>query len=258
LLAEAVVPVAAIEGAVEGYSALGRLAVKGGTEVVKEAAKVGSEQGAKATGVFSVAGTEMEPGGVSGGAERAAVSPEALQSKTWQAISDLSTSLAELTPVGQGQLLLMSNTEYAIGELRVHLAGGEVEMSDEELIDLVRTLKQADAAVQPLGAELSKRRESLTRLEAQILAVPDYSVSEIEKDIWVLWMATIPDSESKILDRDPIEDHLTEIHVLGPGSLLGVDFGWWTFESDCLAALAAARPKAVQIREKYSRLTSIS
>lgn len=248
LAAEVIIPAAALEEAAT--------AVTVGVEFGKEVVKTGVEQGAKATGAFDVAGTDMRAGSAGGGADRGAMSPAALESRTWKEIELLHSSMDNVTKVSQGQLLLMSDLEYAIGELRVRQAGQQGDMPDDALLQLVNDLRKANTACQPLDAELSRRLGGMQTLAGQIPSASDYSVDDLEKDIWILWMATIPDDESGILDRDPIEDHLTAIGVLGKNSLLGVDFGWWTTKSDTLEAVAAARAKAGELREKYRTLTS--
>ena len=85
-------------------------------------------------------------------------------------------------------------------------------------------------------------------------AEPSGREREMEQDIWILWMAELSDDESDVLDRDAIENHLTEIGVLGPAGLLGVDFGWWTSKSDELDAIHAARGKKREIEVKYEGL----
>src|SRR5262249_55657245 len=92
-------------------------------------------------------------------------------------------------------------------------------------------------------------------IETRVLSAPVQTTQEMEQDIWILWMSTILNRDSNILDYDAIEDHLASIGVLGPNSRLGVDFGWWTSEDDELAALEAARDQATRIRHRNSELT---
>jgi hypothetical protein len=74
---------------------------------------------------------------------------------------------------------------------------------------------------------------------------------ELEKQIWVKWMATLRISsdpalsQTGVLDINAIENHLRDIGVLGDeslgGSMLGIDFGGWTTAPDENAAAASAR-----------------
>jgi hypothetical protein len=63
---------------------------------------------------------------------------------------------------------------------------------------------------------------------------------------WRLYVVT----NSDLLDRDAIEDHLHAIGVLGKNSILGVDFGRWTSEDDEKEAIAAAKTKASEMEEQ--------
>ena len=58
----------------------------------------------------------------------------------------------------------------------------------------------------------------------------DVDVDEIERMIWVGWIAELPDPS--LLDPDPLEDHLHAIGVLGPNSKLGISFGSQTTSVD--------------------------
>ena len=69
-----------------------------------------------------------------------------------------------------------------------------------------------------------------------------------------MWMESVPDGRSDILDLDEIEDHLEAIGMLGGGSLLGVDFGIWTSTDDEREALAAARALARGVHARYQAL----
>jgi hypothetical protein len=78
---------------------------------------------------------------------------------------------------------------------------------------------------------------------------------ELERDIWILWMAELPEDEAKVLDIDAIEDHLEAMKIktsgYSGGGYLGVDTGFYTTKNDCLKLIEAAKPEAAKLRAKY-------
>jgi Domain of unknown function (DUF4157) len=213
-------------------------------ETTGEIAEAGIGLGAK--GLIDVQGTDLEPGGVS---------PDARNSQTWERLSGLYRSVHGIQLHLQYLPLVLGNVEYALGQFRLLEAGAQADMSQAELVDMAVSLNRAAAHLTQLNAELGERLNGLNQLKAQAAAAPRPSEREMECDIWILWMSTLSDEQSNDLDLDEIEDRLHEIKVLGPNSLLGVDFGRYTSEDDELAALAAARRKAVDIRARQQELT---
>ena len=233
LLSEAIIP----EGIAYGWKVL--------AEVVGEATEAAAAGGAQALGITDVQGTDLEPGGLS---------PDARNSQTWERLSGLYRSVLGIQLHTQYLPLVLGNVEYALGQFRLLEAGAQADMSQVELVDMAVSLNRAAAHLTRLNAELGEKLEGLNRLNAQADAAPRPSEREMECDIWILWMSTLSDEQSNNLDLDEIEDRLHEIGVLGPNSLLEVDFGWYTSEDDELAALAAARRKAVDIRARQQEL----
>ena len=133
----------------------------------------------------------------------------------------------------------------AIAQVNGHLYGGATELSWDDTLSLVSTLMSRDRSLSDLEERVNAARDSMQRLEeeAQNMRVP--SQSQLENDIWVLWISQL--SDPNMLDNDEIEDYLhsDSVRVLGPSSLLGVDFGthWysWTSSADENAAISAAR-----------------
>ena len=82
----------------------------------------------------------------------------------------------------------------------------------------------------------------------------------MERDIWILWMAELSEDEAKVLDRDPIEEHLEALGFItsyyGSGGSLGVDTGVWTSKDDCLEMVQAVRTRAAALRQKYGSIAS--
>lgn len=135
--------------------------------------------------------------------------------------------------------MLLGNSEYVQGQVNLHDAGGETEMGWTETLELLTDLRTADRALQSLDAELLNSRGRLATLQEQSAAWQVPGTAELEKKIWVLWIAELSDGD--VLDRDEIEDHLHRIGALGPNSLLGVDFGRWTSSDEEQEAISAAR-----------------
>ena len=237
VLGELLLPEAATIGA--------ELAMEVGTEAVEGLTGMGAQ-----AVLPQLAGTELEPGGLD---------PNVLELDSWRTLSRLYHDLVRLVPTGNNLFFLNGAAEYAIGEIRAHVAGGATDMTDEQLLDLVSALVQADQAGRQLDNEISARmgqlESALSQVRRAAASVPD--VGEMEKDIWVIWIADIPERDSDILDLDAIEDHLAAIGVLGPGSRLGVDFGWWTSEDDQLDAIRAARREARAVRERYHDVSQL-
>jgi len=240
LIAEAAVAY----GLAAGWKVLATATGKVAVGVAGETAEAGLGLGAK--GLIDVQGTDLEPGGLS---------PDARNSQTWERLSRLYRSVLGIQLHTQYLPLVLGNVEYALGQFRLLEAGAQAEMSQDELVDMAESLNQAAAHLTQLNAELSEKLNGLSQLQAQAQAAPRYSEQEMECDIWILWMSTLSADQSNDLDLDAIEDRLHEIGVLGPNSLLGVDFGWYTSEVEELVALAAARRKAVDIRARQQELT---
>jgi hypothetical protein len=119
---------------------------------------------------------------------------------------------------------------------------------DTYLADIGR-VERAAAAV---DAQVSAGHTDLNALKRQYdTMVAQATALELEKQIWVKWMATLTissdpaRSQTGVLDFNAIENHLRDIGILGDeslgGSMLGVDFGGWTTAPDENAAAMSAR-----------------
>ncbi len=173
----------------------------------------------------------------------------------WHRLADLYRGVLGVQHHTQYLPLVLGGAEYALGQFRLLEAGAPADMDRAALVDMAVALNRAAAHLRLLRPELQQRLGALSLLQAQAAATPRRPVNEVEQDVWILWMDTVPNSQSDILDLDAIEDHLAAIGVLGPGSVLGVDFGLWTSKDDELQALAAARAKAGEVRERYRALS---
>jgi len=200
----------------------------------------------KVTSVFSVSGTDLEPEGLH---------PNVLQLRIWRNVTEMYRSALRMVEATRNLHLLSNAAEYLIGEIRVHVAGGETHMSEDDVLDLMVDLVTTDQAMSRYDTMLSEKLVNLRKLQerADAMSLDDYPQRRMEQDIWILWMGELSDPD--ILDLDEIEDYLHgDIGILGPGSILGVDFGLWTSEEDEREARDAARRKALSIQARLRRL----
>jgi hypothetical protein len=217
-------------------------------EVAGEATEAAIAGGVQASGgpLTADQGTNLEPTGVS---------PDALNSQFWERLNVLYRDAFRMLLHTQNLPHVLGGVEYVLGQFQVLRAGGKTDLSQAELVDMAESLQRVADPLTQLNAELSGRLSVLDQLQTQARAAPRYSDEQMECYIWILWMSTLDDNNSFLLDRDPIEDRLHKIGVLGPDSMLGVDFGRWTSKEDEVAALAAARREAAAIRDRFQALT---
>jgi hypothetical protein len=233
LLSAAIVP----EGLALGWAVL--------AEAAGETVEAAAAAGVQATGITSVTGTDLQPGGLD---------PHVLSTGVWRNLADLYRGVLGVQRHTQYLPLILGGAEYALGQFRLLEAGVPADMQQAELVDMAVTLNRSGAHVRALGPELTQRLAALDRLREQAAAVQRRETREVEHDVWVMWMETVPDGQSDVLDLDAIEDHLEAIGMLGSGSVLGVDFGMWTSTDDEREALAAARAQARQVHARYNAL----
>ncbi len=201
------------------------------------------------TSVFRVEGTDLSPEGME---------PAVLQMAIWRRAAEVYRDAVRFVPTATNLHLLAMASEYLAGQIRIRVAGGDVDMTDDAMLDLLETLTRADnamsrvdRALQEAIASLQQTRRSLTRG-----LPPNYRSREMEQDIWVLWMSRLRPSQYNILDLDAIEDYLHgDIGILGPNSLLGVDFGTvWTSAADERNAAEAAQRRAAEVQARFRQL----
>jgi len=228
-------------------SAAGWMAISAGEAI----GAAGSAAGQAAAGAFltsrvadalSVPGTDLEPGGLD---------PKIIELQIWRNVSNMYRSAISLNSASTKIHLLSNAAEYLIGEIRVHVAGGSTDMSQDSVFDMMETLVIADNAMSRFDTTLSRSLTNLRQLKTATdsISLSDYPRRNMEQDIWILWMSELDDSS--ILDLDEIEDYLHgDIGVLGSSGLLGVDFGSWTSSADERSAWRAARRHASRIRRR--------
>ncbi|MEH2026803.1 eCIS core domain-containing protein [Nostoc sp.] len=194
-------------------------------------------------------GSDLQPGGLS---------PDVLRSNIWQHVASMYRGALQTNGVLAN---LHKNTvilERLVAEIRVQIAGGASEHSAADILTATNIMIDRINGMTSVFNELRQKTTAMSSFSNSISAYDPTKpgVDQIEKDIWIMWMGTLSNDDSDILDLDNIEDHLKNIGILGNGGLLGVDFGDYTSEDDELAALAAARPRAATIKGKYDQTAS--
>ncbi|MEU7906464.1 DUF4157 domain-containing protein [Actinoplanes sp. NPDC049118] len=233
MLSAAIVP----EGLALGWAVL--------AEAAGETVEAAAAAGVQASGITTVAGTDLQPGGLD---------PHVLSTGVWHNLADLYRGVLGVQRHTRYLPLILGGAEYALGQFRLMEAGAPTDMERADLVGMAVALNRAGAQVRLLGPELTRRLAALDRLREQAAAVTRRELREVEHDVWIMWMETVPDGQSDLLDLDEIEDHLEAIGMLGSGGLLGVDFGMWTSTDDEREALAAARARAREVRNRYNAL----
>jgi len=217
LVPELLVGVAAEEGAAATVEAAGTHALtlgKAGVELGKE---VGKEVGAKAIekGVVHVDGSDLAPGGIS---------PEVVNTTVWKSLNSFHQARPRIGAQSMNQALIMSGAEYMIGEFK-GAGGAQSDMGFGAQVEMAISLENADAAGTALDAQVDLLRGKIAALKGWVAGEMTYSVDQMEKDIFLLWMATLKKGSST-LDIDAIEDYI------GPKGLKLIDFGLWTTQKD--------------------------
>jgi hypothetical protein len=198
---------------------------------------------------ITVRGSDLQPGGLS---------PDMLRSNIWQHVASMYRGALETNKVLAN---LHKNTvmlERLIAEMRVQIAAGASEHSPEDILKATDIMNNRINGMASVFNGLQQKATDITTVSKLISSYDPNQpgVAQIEKDIWIMWMGTLSNDDSDILDLDAIEEHLASIRILGSSGVLGVDFGGYTSKEDELAALRAARPRATTIGEKYDRIAS--
>jgi hypothetical protein len=194
-------------------------------------------------------GSDLQPGGLS---------PDMLKSNIWQHVSSMYRGAFETNKILKNLHKNTVSLERTIAEMRVHIAGGASDYSAEDILNAATIMNDRVNGMKPVFDGLEKKSTAMSAFSKSVLSYDPTKpgVDQMEKDIWVMWVGSLKDDDSDILDLDAIEDHLKKIGVLGSGGLLGVDFGDYTSEDDELAAIAAARPKAATLKDQYDKTAS--
>ncbi|HEY9078097.1 MAG TPA: hypothetical protein VIO61_16295 [Anaerolineaceae bacterium] len=194
-------------------------------------------------------GSDLQPGGLS---------PDVLRTNIWQHMAQMYRGAFQMTGVMSNFHRYSIIHERLIAEMRVHIAGGTSAYSGEDVVRAANTMfGRVNGFIQVVDGLINKSA-ALRQFSTSVSTFnPNQkTVDQIEKDIWIMWMGTLSDDDSDILDLDAIEDHLHRIGVLGRNSMLGVDFGRYTSKDDELAALRAARRHSGDITRQYETAAS--
>jgi len=112
------------------------------------------------------------------------------------------------------------------------------------LSNLEPNLSQVDKMVAEHSATISRLKKQSE------FDVKNANEAEMEQNIWINWIVSLPrDKADKILDINPIEERLRDIHVIGKGSRLETDFGnYYTSIGDTEKAIREARWEAKALK----------
>lgn len=198
---------------------------------------------------MTVRGSDLQPTGLS---------PDMLKANIWQQVAQMYKGAFGTTKVTTNFLRHSVALEKTIAELRVHLAGGASDFSTADVLRAAEIESGRLAAMQTVLTGLRTGAGELQKFSAAVVAYDPMkpTVDKMEDDIWIMWIGSLSDDDSDILDLDAIEDHLHKRGILGGSSRLGVDFGDYTSEDDELAAIAAGRRQAATIRATYDQSAS--
>ncbi len=233
---EAVGAAALVEGLSGGAAtALGKWAIKASGEAVGEGGE--AYAGKKTEGWTEVAGKDLQPDGLK---------PEVLKMEIWKSLSKLYESVAKIGVGSLDQALLMGSADYAIGEIKAQRGGGADMIPDED-VDLVLAVLNADKGSKGLDNALDQTIEKMAALEGSIANMPDYYVTQMEKDIWILWMSKL-EKDCNIIDIHAIEDHLASLGL--------VNFGWYTTDAEENEAIEKAKQQATEVRNRRNQSVS--
>lgn len=216
-------------------------AAEGATALASGAVQAGV--GAALGTALQFSGGDLEPGGLS---------PEAQQLGLWQTAAGLYRAAGTQSETVGNMQKIVAAAEFLTGEIRVQVAGGLATMPEDTVLDKVEVLLRIDRELAQGDEDIKAR---LVDLQTFAQRVNDLNTSgdarnEMEQNIWILWMGGL--SDASVLDLDAIEDRLHAIKVLGPGSRLGIDFGWYTFFWEEDNARDAAKVESVNIKKKVS------
>jgi hypothetical protein len=198
---------------------------------------------------IKVPGEDLKPSGLS---------PEIIRTSVWQKAAEIyREGLSEIEFQKDLHYLNIMSIEVR-RQIQKKLRGEDTRFNSKQLHKLAFLLNKARNILFMLKpiyvSRLKKQNENLSNIKSY--SGPD--ALEMERGIWILWMSGIPYSESDILDLDEIEDYLSTqkgIGLLGPKSILGVDFGeYWTSQNDEWNAITAAFVKANRIKMTYKSL----
>lgn len=194
---------------------------------------------------ISVPGSDLSPSGLS---------PSIMRLNVWiKAAQIYREGLAQVeTQQRLHRLSLMSAETRRQIQQRLH--GEDTRLSIAEIRNVVPILYRTRTNLFSANDMYQQKLNQQSTILQQINQYVGPNSGEMEKGIWILWINDIDVADSDILDLDAIEDHLENIRVIGPGSILGVDFGIWTTRTDEVNAIFASIRHAGRIRRLFNNL----
>jgi hypothetical protein len=168
--------------------------------------------------------------------EATGVTPESVSTAFYQQMINLCQSLGGLSSDRINVGLLLGATEYCLGEVRGWLSGGYADMSEADVISMANAVIAAAAQVNTsTGADIL---HDLDELDTAAATAHEVRSEEIERQIWILWMASLP-PDSDLTDLDPIQRHLTAMGL--------VTNTWYYSDEDARRDLRRARIRAAGV-----------
>jgi len=188
-------------------------ALEGASATVQIAA--GAAKGMAEKGMADAAGAVIHAGGEGGGElEATGVTPDAMDMKSWEAVSKLATAMSKLGPAADSVSNLNSIAEYCIGEIKARIGNGTGgDLTEDEVFELMHDVVAAGTSLQQVQLKLDRAKIKLAGAKAVNDATPELDAEEVEKQIWTRWMARLP-PDSNTLDLDPIENHLRALGLV--------------------------------------------
>jgi hypothetical protein len=202
------------------------------------AAASSAGQGVLSAGLGALASSQTQVAGQN--ISSAALDPMIQEVAMWQRVSAIYRSGLEMTPLIRASHNLTTVLGNLIADVRVFEAGGTTALTETRIAATTAQLVQQDAKFATGAAELQSKITELQTLRSNVQAIDPAARSavQVERDIWILWMSSLP-YNSNILDLDAIEDHI------GPNGLHIVDFGSYTSDADENEAIDQARTTAM-------------
>ncbi len=177
----------------------------------------------------------------------AGLEPSIQQVAMWQKVAAIYRSGLEVAPLAQASHQAAMALGDLIADVRVWEAGGTSTLTEADLATRLTQLEQQDTQLTAATTQLTSKLAELVALRAAAQAIDPQARTQVqvERDIWVQWMATLAPG-SNILDIDAIEDHI------GPQGLRIVDFGSYTSDADEDEAIEQARSDAMFLQAEAS------
>jgi hypothetical protein len=137
-----------------------------------------------------------------------AITPDGIDAAMYKQMTDLGDALNAVSRSKLEIGLVLGAAEYCLGEIKGHLSHGAADNSVDDVKAMAETIIATSGNVTDAAHDADELLRALRATQAQTDALnPNAEV--LEKEIWVLWMATL-EPDARILDIDPIEDYLAK------------------------------------------------